>query len=120
MRCITAICPAKLPKLSRATHANVLRKSRNGNRCTTRSIRQSLAELDRSDVDRPDAHVDGLRVTMVGHATLRIQIAGHNLLTGPVWSDRASPLAFAGLRRVTAPGVRIEDLRRSMRSCYPA
>jgi L-ascorbate metabolism protein UlaG (beta-lactamase superfamily) len=58
----------------------------------------------------PDARVEGLRVTMVGHATLLIQLAGLNLLTDPVWSDRASPLAFAGPRRVTAPGVRIEDL----------
>ncbi len=58
----------------------------------------------------PDARVEGLRVTMVGHATLLIQVAGLNLLTDPVWSDRASPLAFAGPRRVTAPGVRIEDL----------
>ena len=58
----------------------------------------------------PDVRVDGLRVTRVGHATLLIQVAGLNLLTDPVWSDRASPLAFAGPRRVTAPGVRIEDL----------
>lgn len=58
----------------------------------------------------PDARVEGLRVTMIGHATLLIQIAGLNLLTDPVWSDRASPLAFVGPRRVTAPGVRIEDL----------
>lgn len=58
----------------------------------------------------PEARVEGLRVTMVGHATLLIQIAGLNLLTDPVWSDRASPLAFAGPRRVTAPGVRLEDL----------
>lgn len=47
---------------------------------------------------------------MIGHATLLIQIAGLNLLTDPVWSDRASPVAFAGPRRVTAPGVRMEDL----------
>ncbi|WP_404337675.1 MBL fold metallo-hydrolase [Sphingomonas sp. MMS12-HWE2-04] len=58
----------------------------------------------------PDARVERLRVTMVGHATLLIQIAGLNLLTDPVWSDRASPLAFAGPRRVTAPGIRLEDL----------
>jgi L-ascorbate metabolism protein UlaG (beta-lactamase superfamily) len=58
----------------------------------------------------PDVHVDGMRITMVGHATVLIQIAGLNLLTDPVWSDRASPLAFAGPKRVTAPGVRIEDL----------
>ncbi|TGX54980.1 hypothetical protein E5A73_05940 [Sphingomonas gei] len=58
----------------------------------------------------PDTRVQGLRVTMVGHATLLIQLAGLNILTDPVWSDRASPLAFAGPRRVTAPGVKIEDL----------
>jgi L-ascorbate metabolism protein UlaG (beta-lactamase superfamily) len=58
----------------------------------------------------PDAHVNGLRVTMVGHATLLIQIGGLNILTDPVWSDRASPLAFAGPKRVTAPGVKIENL----------
>lgn len=58
----------------------------------------------------PETRVAGLRVTMVGHATLLIQIAGLNLLTDPVWSDRASPFAFAGPRRVTAPGVRLEDL----------
>lgn len=61
---------------------------------------------------QPPARVDGagLRVTMVGHATLLIQTAGLNLLTDPVWSDRASPLAFAGPRRVTAPGIAFDDL----------
>jgi len=58
----------------------------------------------------PDVRVDTLRVTMVGHATLLIQLAGLNILTDPVWSDRASPLAFAGPRRVTAPGIRLDDL----------
>jgi L-ascorbate metabolism protein UlaG (beta-lactamase superfamily) len=58
----------------------------------------------------PDARVDSLRVTMIGHATVLIQIAGLNLLTDPVWSDRASPVGFAGPKRVTVPGVRIEDL----------
>ncbi|QAY79445.1 MBL fold metallo-hydrolase [Sphingosinicella sp. BN140058] len=58
----------------------------------------------------PERRVDGLRVTMVGHATLLIQAAGLNILTDPVWSDRASPLRFAGPRRVTAPGIRFEDL----------
>ena len=59
---------------------------------------------------RPAARVDGLRVTMVGHATLLIQAAGVNLLTDPVWSDRASPVRFAGPKRVTAPGVNFDDL----------
>jgi L-ascorbate metabolism protein UlaG (beta-lactamase superfamily) len=58
----------------------------------------------------PDARVDGLRITMVGHATLLIQAAGLNLLTDPVWSDRSSPVSFAGPRRVTPPGIAFESL----------
>jgi L-ascorbate metabolism protein UlaG (beta-lactamase superfamily) len=47
---------------------------------------------------------------MVGHASLLIQAAGRNILTDPVWSERASPVAFAGPKRVTAPGIAFEDL----------
>jgi L-ascorbate metabolism protein UlaG (beta-lactamase superfamily) len=49
-------------------------------------------------------------VTWVGHATLLVQLDGVNLLTDPQWSERASPVSFAGPRRVTPPGMRIEDL----------
>ncbi|MCV0394614.1 MAG: MBL fold metallo-hydrolase [Rhizobiaceae bacterium] len=61
---------------------------------------------------RPDERVDGknLRVTMVGHATLLVQVAGLNILTDPVWSDRASPVSFAGPKRVNAPGIAFADL----------
>ncbi len=60
----------------------------------------------------PANRVDGMRVTMVGHATLLIQAAGLNLVTDPVWSERASPLRFAGPRRVTAPGIAFDSLPR--------
>jgi L-ascorbate metabolism protein UlaG (beta-lactamase superfamily) len=59
---------------------------------------------------KPDTSVDALRITMVGHATLLIQTPGLNLLTDPLWSDRASPVAFAGPRRVTPPGIAFDDL----------
>ena len=59
---------------------------------------------------RPDARVDSLRVTMVGHAALLIQVAGVNILTDPVWSDRASPFRRVGPKRVTAPGIAFDDL----------
>lgn len=49
-------------------------------------------------------------VTWVGHATLLVQLDGVNLLTDPQWSDRASPVSFAGPRRLTPPGLRFEDL----------
>ncbi|BCA61000.1 Beta-lactamase superfamily domain [Sphingomonas sp. HMP9] len=59
---------------------------------------------------KPDARVDGIRITMIGHASLLIQVAGRNILTDPVWSERASPVAFAGPRRVAAPGIAFDDL----------
>lgn len=49
-------------------------------------------------------------VTWVGHATLLVQLDGVNLLTDPQWSERASPVSFAGPRRMNAPGLRFEDL----------
>jgi L-ascorbate metabolism protein UlaG (beta-lactamase superfamily) len=61
---------------------------------------------------KPEKRVEGDRlvVTMVGHATLLIQTAGLNILTDPVWAQRASPVGFAGPRRVNAPGIAFEDL----------
>lgn len=53
---------------------------------------------------------DELRVTWIGHATVLVQTQGLNILTDPIWSERASPLSFLGPRRVRAPGVRFEDL----------
>lgn len=50
------------------------------------------------------------RVTMVGHATLLIQLAGVNILTDPIWSIRAGPFGLLGPRRVSAPGIRFDDL----------
>lgn len=51
-------------------------------------------------------------VTWVGHSTLLIQLDGVNILTDPQWSDRASPVTFAGPRRVTPPGVSFDQLPR--------
>ncbi len=53
---------------------------------------------------------DALRLTMVGHATLLLQTGGLNILTDPVWSDRASPVGFAGPKRVNAPGIAFASL----------
>ena len=49
-------------------------------------------------------------LTFIGHATFLIQAAGTNILTDPVYADRASPSQSTGPRRVRAPGVRFEDL----------
>jgi L-ascorbate metabolism protein UlaG (beta-lactamase superfamily) len=62
--------------------------------------------------DRPPASVEELRVALVGHASLLIQVAGLNVLTDPVYSERASPFSFAGPRRVNPPGIAFDDLPR--------
>ncbi|WP_050791982.1 MBL fold metallo-hydrolase, partial [Stigmatella aurantiaca] len=51
-----------------------------------------------------------LRVTFINHATTLIQLDGLNVLTDPIWSDRCSPVSFAGPHRVRPPGLRFEDL----------
>ena len=60
---------------------------------------------------KPPARVEGeqMFVTWVGHATVLVQTHGLNILTDPVWSERTGPFG-RGPQRVTAPGVRFEDL----------
>jgi L-ascorbate metabolism protein UlaG (beta-lactamase superfamily) len=61
---------------------------------------------------KPPQRVEGagLQVTFVGHATVLIQTQGLNILTDPVWSERAFVVGWAGPRRVTPPGIAFEDL----------
>ncbi|MGH7537225.1 MAG: MBL fold metallo-hydrolase [Gemmatimonadales bacterium] len=58
----------------------------------------------------PHAPADQLTITWVGHATFLIQIGELNLLTDPMWSQRASPLPWIGPKRWVAPGVSFDDL----------
>ncbi len=53
---------------------------------------------------------DSIVVTFVNHSTFLIQTQGLNILTDPVWSERASPVPFAGPKRMRPPGIRFEDL----------
>jgi L-ascorbate metabolism protein UlaG (beta-lactamase superfamily) len=46
----------------------------------------------------------------VNHSTVLIQQAKSNVLTDPIWSERASPVSWLGPRRRRKPGVRIDDL----------
>jgi N-acyl-phosphatidylethanolamine-hydrolysing phospholipase D len=49
-------------------------------------------------------------VTWIGHATLLVRMDGAGFLTDPVFSERASPLSFAGPRRLVPPGVPLGGL----------
>lgn len=60
---------------------------------------------------KPAPRIEGERMvaTWIGHATVLIQTHGLNILTDPVYAERAGPLGL-GPKRVAAPGVRFEDL----------
>ncbi|MDB5966267.1 MAG: fold metallo-hydrolase [Polaromonas sp.] len=49
-------------------------------------------------------------ITWVGHATMLVQAGGLNVLTDPVFSERASPFQFIGPQRAQPPGIALADL----------
>ncbi len=51
-----------------------------------------------------------LKVTVINHSTVLIQMNKLNILTDPQYSNRASPLSWAGPKRVISPGIAFEDL----------
>jgi L-ascorbate metabolism protein UlaG (beta-lactamase superfamily) len=51
-----------------------------------------------------------IAVTFVNHATFLIQMPGVNILTDPVWSERASPFRWIGPRRIRKPGIQFDEL----------
>ncbi len=66
-------------------------------------------------VDHPDvAWIEANRIdntmTWIGHASALLQIDGVNVLTDPMFSERASPLPFAGPKRRVPPGLALDEL----------
>jgi L-ascorbate metabolism protein UlaG (beta-lactamase superfamily) len=49
-------------------------------------------------------------VTFIGHACFLVRLPGLTVLTDPVFSERCSPVSFAGPKRVRAPGLALEAL----------
>ena len=49
-------------------------------------------------------------VTFIGHSSFLIRLPGLTLLTDPVFSERASPVSWAGPKRARAPGRLLADL----------
>jgi len=52
----------------------------------------------------------GLRITLIGHSSLLIEIDGKRILTDPVWSERVSFSSFFGPKRFFEPPIALEDL----------
>jgi L-ascorbate metabolism protein UlaG (beta-lactamase superfamily) len=63
------------------------------------------------DVPKPNRRVDaGPRITFINHSTFLIQVDGLNILTDPVWSNRVSPVSWAGPKRMSPPGIAFDEL----------
>jgi L-ascorbate metabolism protein UlaG (beta-lactamase superfamily) len=55
-------------------------------------------------------HAESIRVTVIGHATVLIQVGGMNILTDPVWAKWAGPLPGFGVKRARPPAIAFDDL----------
>ena len=51
-------------------------------------------------------------VTWIGHASFLLQLGGLNVLTDPHFSERASPVQFAGPKRIVALPIDVDELPR--------
>jgi N-acyl-phosphatidylethanolamine-hydrolysing phospholipase D len=78
--------------------------------------KESFAPRRALDPVAPDlallhSHPTTPALTWIGHNTFLLQTgSGLNILTDPVFEDRASPLPFVGPRRHQPPGVAMKDL----------
>src|SRR5215470_13921590 len=68
-----------------------------------------IADVEQSTPPRRVENSE-LRITIVNHSTALIQQGACNILTDPIWSNRASPVSWLGPKRRRIPGVRMDDL----------
>jgi hypothetical protein len=53
---------------------------------------------------------DRIRITHINHTTFLIQLDGINILTDPIWSERASPFSWIGPKRMRPPAFPLHEL----------
>jgi N-acyl-phosphatidylethanolamine-hydrolysing phospholipase D len=49
-------------------------------------------------------------ITWLGHASVLLQAGGVNVVTDPIFSERASPVSFAGPKRIVPPAIALDQL----------
>jgi N-acyl-phosphatidylethanolamine-hydrolysing phospholipase D len=71
--------------------------------------RNSLARR-KPEIVAPRAGSGHRSATWVGHSTVLLQLGPLNVLTDPIWSERASPFRWIGPRRLMPPAVDFDAL----------
>ena len=66
--------------------------------------------IDTSDEWKSINSQDEFYAIWIGHATYLINNGDINILTDPIFSKRASPIGFAGPKRMIPPAMTVEDL----------
>jgi N-acyl-phosphatidylethanolamine-hydrolysing phospholipase D len=66
-----------------------------------------VSRVNRKRILEPE---DEVQATWIGHSTYLIQVRGVNILTDPVFSERASPISWAGPKRYTRPALSLDEL----------
>ncbi len=72
-----------------------------------RSKEVPITTLDMKSIQ---SHSDNLRVNWLGHSTFLLQWKGVNILTDPIFANRASPVSFAGPLRYVPHVIDYKDL----------
>ncbi len=67
-------------------------------------------KLSASESIRLFNSIKGDRVTWLGHAGFLVSLSGRNILTDPFFSEFASPVSWAGPRRIVDTGVPVDQL----------
>ncbi|MFE4971153.1 MBL fold metallo-hydrolase [Kitasatospora sp. NPDC056651] len=58
----------------------------------------------------PGPAAEGVEVTWYGHASALVEVEGFRVLLDPIWSDRCSPAAHVGPKRLHPVPVELEEL----------
>jgi len=66
--------------------------------------------IPKTIVDLNQLESNQSQVTWIGHSSFLLQLGSVNILTDPVFSERASPVSFAGPKRYTLPALMPEQL----------
>ena len=66
--------------------------------------------LEKPDLNWLQHNHSEATATWIGHATVLLQIDGVNILTDPIFSERASPVQWAGPKRKVAPAINTTEL----------
>jgi L-ascorbate metabolism protein UlaG (beta-lactamase superfamily) len=77
---------------------------------TEKSPWPDFVENTHKPVLATELQANQIAITFINHVTFLLQLPGLNILTDPVWSQRASPFKFLGPKRVRKPGIALDDL----------